>query len=318
MNEKHNTKRKVAIACQGGGSLTAFTAGALKKILSRHNSFYEIVALSGTSGGAICGLLAWYGLFQKNTAKSAKLLDEFWQAISAQSPIDRLINDWLVWGLQFQGFIAIPEVSPYYLPSWGQNKLRSILESLVDFQVFKLLNSQSSPSLLVGAVEALSGEFRVFKNNEIQADTILASAALPTLFKAVKIEDGVYWDSLFVRNPPVRDLCHTQIDEIWIIQINPQKRQNEPTQIHEIQDRRNELAGNISLNQEIHFIETINNFVKQKTLIDPKYRHIEIRRIEMNRALDYASKLNLSPSFIEELTNHGQRVAEDFLNDLVR
>jgi NTE family protein len=57
-------RTKVAIACQGGGSQTAFTAGALRRIL-RDPGFdrdYEVVALSGTSGGALCCLLAWYGL----------------------------------------------------------------------------------------------------------------------------------------------------------------------------------------------------------------------------------------------------------------
>jgi NTE family protein len=57
--------RRVAIACQGGGSHTAFTAGALKKLLKEKGAEgheeYEIVALSGTSGGSICALLAWYG-----------------------------------------------------------------------------------------------------------------------------------------------------------------------------------------------------------------------------------------------------------------
>jgi NTE family protein len=48
-----NIKTKVAIACQGGGSQTAFTAGALRRILRdpELDRSYELVALSGTSGG---------------------------------------------------------------------------------------------------------------------------------------------------------------------------------------------------------------------------------------------------------------------------
>src|SRR4051794_4812184 len=49
--------RTVAIACQGGGSHTAFTGGALQRLLGEGQ--YRIVALSGTSGGAVCALLAW-------------------------------------------------------------------------------------------------------------------------------------------------------------------------------------------------------------------------------------------------------------------
>src|SRR4051812_49746986 len=50
----------VAIACQGGGSHTAFTGGVLQRLLA--DGQHRIVALSGSSGGAVCALLAWYGL----------------------------------------------------------------------------------------------------------------------------------------------------------------------------------------------------------------------------------------------------------------
>ena len=47
-----NGSRRVAIACQGGGSYTAFTAGVLKKLLKEKGEGkqdYEVVALRGTS-----------------------------------------------------------------------------------------------------------------------------------------------------------------------------------------------------------------------------------------------------------------------------
>jgi NTE family protein len=47
------------MACQGGGSHSAFTAGVLTRLLAEKLERYEIVALSGTSGGAICAL--WSG-----------------------------------------------------------------------------------------------------------------------------------------------------------------------------------------------------------------------------------------------------------------
>lgn len=55
-------KKTVAIACQGGGSHTAFTAGVLRGILRNLPDEYEIVALSGTSGGVMSAALAWDGL----------------------------------------------------------------------------------------------------------------------------------------------------------------------------------------------------------------------------------------------------------------
>jgi NTE family protein len=94
---ENNDNRRVAIACQGGGSHTAFTAGVLKKLLmekaeGKHD--FEVVALSGTSGGAVCALLTWYGLLINDTNRAVELLDSFWRDNSASSLQDRLVRAW--------------------------------------------------------------------------------------------------------------------------------------------------------------------------------------------------------------------------------
>ena len=118
--------------------------------------------------------------------------------------------------------------------------------------------------LLIGAVDVLSGRFRAFnsRRDRITADTVLASAAIPNLFRAVQLEDGTYWDGLFSQNPPVRELLEAEPDELWVIQINPQQRDTEPATLAEIADRRNELAGNLSLYQELAFIEKIDQLLE--------------------------------------------------------
>jgi hypothetical protein len=45
----------------------------------------------------------------------------------------------------------------------------------------------------------------------------------------------------------VRELLETKPDELWVIQINPTARADEPRSVLDITDRRNELAGNLSL-----------------------------------------------------------------------
>ena len=49
-----------------------------------------------------------------------------------------------------------------------------------------------------------------------------------------------------------------------------------PTETHEISDRRNELAGNISLEQELTIIEMINRLIAEGKLNDPKYHPIHV------------------------------------------
>ena len=122
---ENNDNRRVAIACQDGGSHTAFTAGVLKKLLKekaegKHD--YEVVALSGTSGGAICALLSWYGLLMNDTNRAVELLDSFWRDNSASSLQDKLVNDWLLWTNRFfENTGGMPTISPYYYPSRGQD-----------------------------------------------------------------------------------------------------------------------------------------------------------------------------------------------------
>ena len=69
--------KRVAIACQGGGSHSAFTAGALKRLLAEDRERYEVVALSGTSGGAICALLVWYALLKNDRGEAVRLGQPF-------------------------------------------------------------------------------------------------------------------------------------------------------------------------------------------------------------------------------------------------
>ncbi len=314
---------RVAIACQGGGSHTAFTAGVLKGLLREtESSKHRIVALSGTSGGAVCALLAWYGLLDGDPEGASRSLDDFWSDNSATAPHEQLLNSWVMWASQLQDFVATPALSPYDNPfsPAGLEEFRAMLLRQVNFDHIQVEPDASRPMLVVGAVDVLSGGFRAFnsRRERISVDAILASAAIPNLFRSVHLDGGTYWDGLFSQNPPVRELIDADPDEIWVIQINPRERDDEPRTIAEIADRRNELAGNLSLHQELHFIETIDRMLEEGHLApDGKYKPIVVRVIELARSrlsqsLGAASKLNRDPEFIGDLIAHGEERAQEF------
>jgi NTE family protein len=323
MNDTDNKKR-VALACQGGGSHTAFTAGVLKGLLrSGTLREHEVVALSGTSGGAVCALLAWHNLLGGNAAGAAEDLDAFWRDNSATAPHEQILNNWILWASILQNFVATPAVSPYYNPfaALGLQEFKGMLERRIDFGEVAVQPEGSYPVLLVGAVDVLSGQFKAFhsRRDRISADTILASAAIPTLFRSVRFGGGTYWDGLFSQNPPVKELTDERPDEIWVIQVNPRETEREPKTMAEIADRRNELSGNLSLYQELGFIEKIDQMLEQGRLPrDDKYKQIVVRVIELSRSrlsrsLGAASKLNRDPRFIQDLISHGELRAEEFL-----
>ena len=80
---------KIAIACQGGGSQTAFTAGALKALCdSRLRDAFEVVGVSGASGGALCATLVWYS-FRRGDQPIWQRLIDFWLDNTTQNQSER-------------------------------------------------------------------------------------------------------------------------------------------------------------------------------------------------------------------------------------
>jgi len=314
-------RRRVAIACQGGGSHTAFTAGVLSRLFDADElDEYEIVGLSGTSGGAVCALLAWTALRAGDRHKARALLDGFWADNSASSPVDAAANFWLLWASTLQSAGFLPAVSPYDLPATGLDHFRDLLTRRVDFDRIEADPLGALPLFLVGAVDVLSGQFRAFhsRKERIVPDMILASAAIPTVFPTIHVGDGAYWDGLFSQNPPVHDLLDARPDELWVIQINPTARADEPKTVLDITDRRNELSGNISLYQELHGIEVIDRLLAEGLLIGDRYKHVTVRILEFarplsSRLLGPTSKLNRDARFIRELMALGEQQAEEFL-----
>jgi NTE family protein len=315
---------RVAIACQGGGSHTAFTAGVLKRLLGAEElAGVEVVGLSGTSGGAVCALLAWAALLEDDPAGAGKRLEAFWADNSATTPLEQLVNAWVVWAARLENLVVLPAVSPYdtYASVAALEEFRRMLERRVDFDRLAARADEGRPMLLIGAVDVLSGDFKAFnsRRDRITADMVLASAAIPNLFRSVRVDGGTYWDGLFSQNPPVRELVDTRPDELWVIQINPRRWDGEPRTMVEIADRRNELAGNLSLHQELGFIEKVDQLLEEGRLVaDGRYKQIVVRLIELSRprrsrSLGTASKLNRDPGFIRELIDHGEAQAEEFL-----
>jgi NTE family protein len=316
--------RSVAIACQGGGSHTAFSAGVLAELLAAAElATTPIVGISGTSGGAICATLVWSALRDGDRARAGKALEEFWADNAAEEPVDRVLNAATLLAGLAQGYGMLPAISPYQLPmpSYGLDRFREMLERHIDFDMIDVDVDARHPMLLLGAVDVRSGRFRAFNSREdrITADCVLASAAIPMLFPAVHVNGGAYWDGLFSQNPPVRNLLDTAPDELWVIQVNPTARDDEPTTVLDIADRRNELAGNLSLYQELSFVEKVDQLLEDGMLSrDGKYKQVVVRIIEMPsdvaRLPGPASKLNRDPAFLAELIACGRRQAQVFLS----
>src|SRR5215469_5369430 len=108
-------KPKIAIACQGGGSQTAFTAGALKALCEANlQDTFDVVSISGTSGGAICATLVWFALERGENSLSKRLMD-FWKDNTAYGWLEHAFNHFIVDSIRManRGMFPTWQLSPY-------------------------------------------------------------------------------------------------------------------------------------------------------------------------------------------------------------
>ncbi|MBT8339823.1 MAG: patatin-like phospholipase family protein [Desulfatitalea sp.] len=342
-------KEKIGIACQGGGSQTAFTAGVLSALLrNKVHETKQIVSLSGTSGGAVCATLAWYALLKaakKDSTPIEQGLVSFWQDNSTKNLVETFLNDSLIQYIQLvdNGFLPEWKSSPYsayrqtmaatlqwIMPQFYDFK--GLLEKHIDFdELPRLIDRTKSPVLILGAADVVNGKFEKFNSHDdgIQVEKILASAAVPSIMQAVQVGDNAYWDGLFSDNPPTDELVddklvgkHRLPDQLWVIQINPKQRDDVPRSSEDIIDRRNEMIGNESLYQDLRHICLVNKLLERKAIHaayiqEHNLKQVEIFIIQMSKPLqqklDYASKLDRNHRFIEHLFSDGIQQGEAFL-----
>ena len=172
-------KKKIAIACQGGGSQTAFTAGVLKSFFENDlHQKHHIVSLTGTSGGGICAALAWYGVLKEAGGDSVPIQDRimgFWYDLTARFPQEVSLDGLLAESMRVidKGLVARYELSPVSLLSqWSLSwltsmlprheftDLRELLEKHFKFDEIHSLVGPASPVLLIGAADVLRGTSR--------------------------------------------------------------------------------------------------------------------------------------------------------------
>ncbi|MEZ0000340.1 NTE family protein [Sinorhizobium fredii] len=307
---------KIAIACQGGGSHAAFAAGVLRGLLApQFRDRYQLLALSGTSGGAMCAALVWSGLIREGADEAERRLMDFWRDLEVHDIFDAVANFWAV---SWARLPVTAEISPYLYSPVAEPRLRDLLSCHLDLASLPSEpHRRAKPKLLIGATDITHGLGVAFEGESLTYDELIASAAVPPLFRAVQARGTLFWDGLFSRNPPVREFTELpeRPDEIWVVQVNPQQRRLEARAMPEIIDRRNELSGNLALSQELFFITKINELLAEHPSLGARYKPIAIRVVELEGDLDYPSKLDRSGAIIERLMRNGQERAAWFFDD---
>jgi NTE family protein len=310
----------VDLALQGGGSHGAFTWGVLDRILEE--PWLRIDGISGTSAGAMNAVVLVDG-YESEGCRGAQLaLEKFWRRVShsarfspiRRSPLDILLGRWTLDSSPF--FVAFDMAarvfSPYDLNPRGANPLRDILSECVDFERV----AKSQIRLFVTATNVRTGRGRVFRNNELSPDVLLASACLPTLFQAIDIDGEAYWDGGYSGNPTITPLVREcASDDTLLIAVNPVEREGTPRSAREILDRLNEVSFNATLLKELRMIALLRQVADVGTGEGAMWAAMRIHLLASKTVdkLGASSKFNAEWDFLSMLRDEGRRCAESFL-----
>ena len=319
-------RHKIALALQGGGSHGAFTWGVLDRLLE--DPTLEIIALTGTSAGAMNAVVAADGLLGGGPEGARQRLREFWEAIGKMpgfgTPLWPLSGEaqskvnldhtpaYLAWEA------ATRNLSPYQLNPMNFNLLREPLTKLVDFE---RLRAEKDLKVIVCATNALTSRRRTFDNRDISVDAVLASACLPHVFRSIIIDGEPYWDGGYTGNPAMLAILPPLPEsDLIIVRIDPIVREDEPRTVGDIQDRETEVSFNATFWLEVTYLGFILKLRERGFLDDKVARRMDrlkfhcIQASQQFEKMPFSTKRNNSLAFLEFLFDLGRTTADEWLN----
>jgi NTE family protein len=320
MDETARAPVLVDLALQGGGSHGAFTWGVLDRLIEE--PWLRIEAISGTSAGAMNAALVADGWTQGGAEGAKTALEAYWRRVSQaaafsplqRTPLDRLMGRWtLDTSPAYVTMDLMARVlSPYDLNPLGFNPLRAILDESIDFGRL----ARAPIKLFITATNVRTGRGRIFRNAEITADVLLASACLPTMFQAIEIGGEPYWDGGYAGNPTLTPLVReSDAHDTILVQINPRERPDPPRTANEILNRLNEISFNSPLMKELRMIALLRQVADPGHGEGARWAGMRTHRIMTDTLAEFgaSSKLNAEWEFVSLLKQEGRKSADVFL-----
>lgn len=318
------SKKKLALALQGGGSHGAYTWGVLERLLEEDR--FDIRGFCGASAGALNAALATYGMISNGNKGAIEALNNFWTHISSISHKSLMQPSFLDEHLSPGSLDFSPSyyfinhllsiVSPYDIDPVDENTnhLKEILEDCIDFKVLQ----KSKIPLFVSATNVLTSKPKIFGPKEITIDTLMASTAVPLLYKAAKIKGEYFWDGAFLCNPQIDPLInYTDTDDVLIIKVSPVEIDFIPKAAREVHLRVGQISSHASLMAEMKMLYFKNRMVDKGFDMGGKLRKIHFHEITADYVLDdlsLSSKINYEKEFLCLLRDRGRDEAQKWLD----
>jgi NTE family protein len=315
------TPRAFGLALQGGGSHGAFSWGVLDRLLEEPRFAFD--GVSGASAGAVNAVVLLSGWLNGGRDGARQSLAALWEGIGDLALMNPLRWD-PVGFAGGRGGQASPmrvsfdmltrTLSPYLFNPLDVNPLRQLLDDLVDFE---RIRDPQAPHLFVSATSVHTGRGRIFRNHEMTADVVLASASLPHLHHAVRVGDEWYWDGGLSANPPLMPLAEQgRSGRILLVQLTPTEVAEVPLTAPEIRARLGQIVFNAPLLHELQLLEMDRRSAGRGLR---RRRPVDLHCIDATEAvqsLAAGSALEPSRALLSALRQRGRAAAEDWLSQI--
>lgn len=313
----------ICLALQGGGSHGAFQWGVLDRLLEVDR--LDIRAVTAASAGAMNAAALITGLEHGGATGARETLDKLWSEVNrsggrnvfgdSSTWFKSLTPGWMTQNPMWQAAQTLAmSNSPYTFNPFNLNPLRQVLDSVVDFDAVRA----SEIGINISATSVREGQSRIFSNQEISPEVLLATACLPHMFQAVEIDGESYWDGGYLANPALWPLfTHELPRDILLLPLNPMRRADTPKQSADIMDRLNEILFNAPLIAELRSIAFTQQLIEKGSLkrangwVGPRIH--AILADEWLGELSLSSKFDTEWSFLKSLKAKGREAADQWL-----
>jgi NTE family protein len=305
-------QRFIALALQGGGSHGAYTWGVLDRLLEEPD--IEIEALSGASAGAMNAVVLAQGYTEGGRAGAREALDAFWTAVSERMAGTGMAASAPLWPDAARTYVSMTRYfSPYQLNPFNLNPLRDILAEQVDFE---RLRKRCRIRLFVSATRVRDGALRIFTNDDLTLDSLLASASIPSMHHSVDVDGEAYWDGGLTANPPVSALVYgCKAREVVVVVLNGASDEV-PATAEAIRERLGTVSFSSALSNELHSIALAKAEAGRARFcvgrVDRRLRTVKLHLVHAD-GLDPSTRLKTDASFVTALRDEGRARAGAWL-----
>jgi NTE family protein len=293
---------RLSVGLQGGGSFGAFAWGVLDRLLEEETLAFD--ALSGASAGAVNAVLLASGLLEGGRLEGKARLERFWRRMSVSAALGP------------QGALAMTPLgaamrmlSPYQFNPFNLNPLRDALVEEVDFE---RLRAEAPVKLLIAATRVSDGRQRIFRENELTADMVLASTCLPLLHHTVNIDGEDYWDGGYVANPPLFPLAlASEAVHILAVLVTPNIVESTPLNRRDIVKRLEQIQFNATVNAEFAALQ-LGAILR----MSPIFERLQLTSISAADEIDGLARESagdLGWNFLDRLRQSGRDAASVWL-----